>query len=300
MNWKDKRVLITGGMGMIGMELWEQLLNLGADVDIADIIDGQDLTDFKVCRDLCLEKDYVFHLAGIKGSPRMTKERPVDFMSPMLAFDRNMIVAAQQTNVKRFFYTSSIAVENPETDKYPAWAKMTAELLIEAMRIQYGNEGTKYCIGRPANVYGKYDNFDNPNAMVVTSLVKKAEDSLVDSLKTRIPAEFEVWTDGSEIRDFINAKDVARAMILITEKMPEEPIAIGSGKEYTIKRLAEAVSYYSGADNIKYLNNQIGDKRRVMDITKLKELGFELEVELEDGIKEIIDWRKDVQRQNSD
>ena len=141
---------------MIGRELVEQLIELDADVWLVDnkLLDWMDLTEKEVCNRVCAYNiDYVFHLAGVKGNPKMTKEKPVDFMGPMLQFDTNMIIAAQEAGVKRFLYTSSIAVDNPETDKYPAWAKMTAEHLIEAMRIQYP-KGTKYCIVRPSNVYG--------------------------------------------------------------------------------------------------------------------------------------------------
>ena len=178
-NWKDKKVLVCGDKGMIGQELVRQLIDLGIDFSTADIKDGFDLRDYRVCNAICSNIDIVFYLVGIKGSPKMTKERPVDFMEPMLKCDTNMITAAQSNGVKRFLYTSSIAVENPESDRFPAWAKKTGETLIEAMRIQYPIKyamsrhlddpdykpndwiGTKWCIVRPANVYGRFDNFDN-------------------------------------------------------------------------------------------------------------------------------------------
>ena len=124
MNWKDKKVLVTGSEGMIGKELVIQLEELEANV-LWNGVDFRkykslDLRDKDSCEHICRMADYVFHLVGIKGSPIMTRERPVDFMGPMLQFDTNMILAAQQYGVKKFLYTSSIAVENPQTDKYPA------------------------------------------------------------------------------------------------------------------------------------------------------------------------------------
>lgn len=279
MNWKNKRVLITGGLGMIGLELYEQLDDLGAIISVADLKDGQDLINFEVCRLECLEKDYVFHLAGVKGSPKMTNERPVDFMAPMLGFDRNMIVAAQQRNVKRFLYTSSIAVENPESDKYPAWAKMTSEMLIEAMRIQYPEDSTKYCIVRPANVYGRYDDFSNPNAMVITSMINNA-----------MAVELELWGEGNQVRDFINSKDVARGMIKAMEDMPEKPVNLCSGEGVTIKRVVELIAEYVDVPlkKVSIEGQVMGDDRRVMELN----WDFKPHISIEEGLREVIEHVK--------
>jgi len=228
-------------------------------------------------------------LVGVKGNPKMTNERPVDFMGTMLQTDVGLILAAQKAGVKRFLYTSSIAVDHPEDDKYPACAKQTAETLIEAMRVQYPNRGTlsglfgktnetEYCIVRPANVYGRYDNFDNPNAMVITSLIKTA-------LSKKM---IEIWGDGSQTRDFINAKDVARGMIKAMEEMPERPVNLCSGREVSIKQIVELISEETGA-NIKQVSTSgehFGSRRRVMDIN----WDFRPEIGIADGIKEVIGY----------
>jgi GDP-L-fucose synthase len=278
--FKGKKVLVTGSEGMIGKEL-VKLLEKRCEVIKTDIKLGKhDLRQFTHCLHLCRKADYVFHLAGVKGNPRMTNERPVDFMGPMLQFDTNMILAAQECGVKKFLYTSSIAAEHPEADFYPAWAKQTAENLISAMRIQY--KGTKYCIARPANVYGRFDNFKRDDLMVISSLIKKGLSSF---------DQLEVWGDGSPIRDFINAKDVARAMILIMEKMPKDPIPICSGQGISIKMIAEIIAKYTDTKTV-YKGKDLGAKIKIMDNSKLKKLGFKPEVSIEDGIKEVISYRK--------
>ena len=295
-DWKDKKVLVTGHLGLIGKELYEILTELGAKIYGIDknYCEKGVNCDNPTCGDLTYKRtceyyldyvkpDYVFHLAGIKGNPKMTKERPVDFMGPMLQFDTNMILAAQKYGVKKFLYTSSIAVENPQTDRFPAHAKKTGEELIHAMRVQYP-KGTEYCIVRPANVYGRYDNFENPDAMVITSLISKAikEESI------------NIWGDGSHIRDFINAKDVAKGMIDTMEQMPFEPVHLCSGYGVTIKQIAEIISRYSGKP-VKYLpvTGLLGDKARVMRPTHKF---IENHITIEDGIKEVIDYvrKKDV------
>ena len=131
-DWKDKKVLVTGSEGMIGKELVEQLEKLKAKVFRADIKDcddenyiGCNVTEkFDVEEVFNLIKpekvDYVISCFGIKGNPRMTNQSPVDFMYPMLVGDANIINYAQKYGTEYFLYTSSIAVEHPETDWYPA------------------------------------------------------------------------------------------------------------------------------------------------------------------------------------
>ena len=277
--FKYKKVLVIGSSGLIGKELVIQLKELGASVESFDITEhpGDDVTDIKSLEEGIYEQyniDYVFHLFGVKGSPKRTSEKPVDFMGPMLQGDTNSIMLAQEYGVKRFLYTSSIAVEQMETDFYPAWAKMTAEHLTKAMHIQYP-EGTKYCIVRPANVYGRYDNFDNPNSMVVTSLIRKAltEDKL------------EVWGDGTQIRDFINAKDVARGMIQAMEQMPEETVNLCSGEGVTIKDLAWTIADECGVKIVSFdPDKPRGADSRVMQLN----WDFKPEVEIKQGIKEAV------------
>lgn len=273
--FKGKRVLVTGSEGLIGKELCEILDELEAEVFGFDLELGHDVTDNDDVEHLIklIEPDYVFHLFGIKGSPKRTNEQPVDFMGPMLQGDTNVILAAQKFGVKRFLYTSSIAVEHPEEDKYPAWAKMTAENLLEAMRIQYPE--FKSCVVRPANVYGRYDNFDNEHSMVVTSLVRKAltEDKL------------EVWGDGTQIRDFINAKDCARGMIKAMEEMPDKPVNLCSGKEVTIKEIADYIAFETGK-KIEYdTSKPRGADSRVMKL----DWDFTPEVNILEGLKEVIE-----------
>ena len=269
---KRYNILITGSEGMIGKELILLLkekykLEKGTVIYEADLKLGNDLRNYDECLDLCDGMSEIYHLAGIKGNPKMTNERPADFMR-MLQFDTNMIYAAQEMRVKKFLYTSSIAVEHPESDKYPAWAKKTAETLIETMRIQYP-DGTKYAIVRPANVFGKYDNFENPNAMVITSLIKKA---------IVAPFDFEVWGDGSQERDFISATDIARGMIKVMENDIGEPVNLCSGIGVKIRDVADAIGNSFNKKVIYNKDKQVGEQRRVMEAPfKLyKKIGFEM------------------------
>ena len=304
--FKDQKVLVTGGGGMIGRSLVKLLLDRGAKITIADLTKPTDLPEgvehlqvglslIDNCLDICKGKDYVFHLAGVKGSPKMCAEQPVDFMVPMLQFNTNMMQAAFDANVKWYLYTSSVGVYAPAevfvedtvwntmpspNDRFAGWAKRMGELQAEAYGIQYGKKNIS--IVRPANVYGAYDNFNPANAMVVPSLIRKAQENDV----------LEVWGDGSQIRDFIHADDVALGMIYAVEKQITEPINLGSGKGYSIKEVVDMVVKHSGKQlEVKWLTDKpAGDKIRLFDIARAKSYGFDISVSLEEGIKNTTDW----------
>ena len=217
---------------MIGRELVALLISLGAKVKIASLDDPSsahpqaefirtDLTNFEECRKVCEGADFVFHLAGIKGSPQMMKERPASYFVPSLLFTTNMMEAARRAKAERFLFTSSVGVYGPAeifheddawktlpspNDLFGGWHKRTGELQARAYAIEY--KWDKISIVRPANVYGSFDNFDPKNAMVIPSLIARA-------LSGENP--FVVWGDGMQIRDFIHARDVAHGMAIALE-----------------------------------------------------------------------------------
>lgn len=304
--FKDKRVLITGGGGMIGRSLINQLLNKGCKITVADLTEPTDLPIgvkfykadlryFDNCLTLCKGKHFIFHLAGVKGSPQMAKEQPVDFMVPMLQFNTNMIEAAFKANVEWFLYTSSVGVYSPAeifqedsvwstfpspNDKYAGWAKRMGELQIETYKIQHNFD--RFSIVRPANVYGPYDNFNPANAMVVPSLIRKANEN--DTL--------DVFGDGTAIRDFIYADDVAKGMIFAVENKITQPLNLGSGKKHTIGDVVDLVIKYSSRNNtIQYNSSGVkGDDIRLFDMTRANSYGFEPQTTLEEGIKLTTEW----------
>lgn len=306
MNFKNKKILITGGCGMIGRSLVNQLVKEECEITVADLTaptdlpDGVrfikvDLRDFDACLRICSDKNYIFHLAGVKGSPKMALEQPKDFMVPMLQFNTNMMEAAFRSNVDWYLYTSSVGVYSPAevffedtvwstfpspNDKYAGWAKRIGELQAETYKIQHSWD--RISIVRPANVYGLYDNFNPKNAMVIPSLIRKAQENDV----------LEVFGDGSQIRDFIFADDVANGMIHAVKNKITQPINLGSGKGFTIKEIVDIVVKHSGRDiEVKWLTDApAGDKIRLFDTTRAKLYGFEASIGLEEGIKNTTDW----------
>ena len=302
--FQGKRVLVTGGAGMIGRELVDLLLKEKAEVFVADLnrpndmpkevaFRKVDLREYQNCRTVCEGMDYIFNVVGIKASPKMCHEQPADIMVPMLMFNTNMMHAAITSGVEWYLYTSSVGVYEPaevlheddvwttqpsKNDWYGGWAKRIGELQAEAYAIQ--NKSKNISIVRPANVYGKYDNFDPKNAMVIPSLIRKGYENEV----------LEVWGDGSPIRDFIHARDVARGMIHVVKNGITEPVNLGSGVGVPIRTIAEVIAECFDRP-IKWIKDApSGDPRRVFDMTRASSYGFRPEVPIAEGIRETVQW----------
>jgi GDP-L-fucose synthase len=307
--FKNKNILVTGGTGMIGRALVNKLKNYNCNITVADLNPSKtgfseveyvqaDLRYFSKCEEICKNQDFIFNVVGVKGSPQACATQPADFMVPMLQFNTNMMEAARKSGAEWYLYTSSVGVYSPAevfyeddvwktfpspNDRFAGWAKRMGELQAEAYAIQYG---WKNCsIVRPANVYGKFDNFNPVNSMVIPSLIRKAQENEI----------LEVWGDGSAIRDFIYADDVADAMINCVINKVTEPINLGSGTGYSIKDVVEKVVKHSGKDlEIKWLTDKPnGDAIRVMSTTKAESYNIIHKTNLDDGIKIVTDWFKE-------
>lgn len=307
LSFKEKKVLVTGGTGLIGRPLVELLLDEGAQVRIASLDDPSrahpeaeyhrvDLMDFSNCLKVCKGMDYVFHLAGIKGSPAVVLKKAATILVSFLRFNTNMMEAARICGVERYLFTSTIGVYSPaeifyeddvwktlpsKNDWFGGWGKRIGELQAEAYRLEYG--WNKIAIVRPANVYGAYDNFDPDNAMVIPSLIRRAldgENPLV------------VWGDGGAVRDFIHAKDVARGMLIALKNGGGQAINLGSGRGVSIKRIIEIIvgNMKSKPEIVWDTSKPTGDKKRVMDISRARKIGFQPAITIEEGIKEVMDW----------
>lgn len=305
-----KRVLVAGGTGMIGIQLVKMLVELGALVRIASLDDPsrahpnaefmfKDLTRLDNCLEVCRGMNFVFNLLGVKASPDVAANKPARFMYSTVLMEMNMLEAAYREGVSGYLLTSSVGVYAPAkilneddvwrtfpspNDWFTGWSKRIGELQVDAYRREYGWD--RIAIVRPANVYGPYDNFERENAMVVPSLIKRA-------ISGENPLK--VWGNGSAVRDFIHAKDVAMGILLVAEKMPENPVNLGSGIGVSIKTLTEIiVSNLIEKPEVLWDESKVkGDNQRILNISRAKELGFEPKLSLEQGIRETMEWYKE-------
>ena len=309
------KILITGASGMVGKHLVDMCLDKGYYVRGTDIrLDDRyleekywgenfdffqaDLRDFDRCKVLVDDIDVVFHVAGVKGSPKRAAEQPNDYFTPMLQFNTNMAEAARLQGVDWYVYTSTVGVYQPakvfkeddvwktypsENDKYAGWVKRLGELQLDCFETHYGLKN--YSIVRPANIYGEYDEFGEEST-VIASLVKKGYNDKLLS----------VWGDGTPIRDFIHAEDVARGILMSYENKITEPINLGSGDGVRIKDIASIVATHYGKEIEYDTTKPNGDNKRLMDMTRANSYGFYPEVDLETGIKRVIKYYESLQK----
>ena len=309
------KILITGASGMVGKHLVDMCLEKGYYVRGTDIrLDDRyleekywgenfdffqvDLRDFDRCKVLVDDIDVVFQVAGVKGSPKRAAEQPNDYFTPMLQMNTNMAEAARIGAVEWYVYTSTIGVYQPakvfkeddvwktfpsENDKYAGWVKRLGELQLDCFETHYGLKN--YSIVRPANIYGEYDNFGEEST-VIASLVKKGYNDKLLS----------VWGDGTPIRDFIHAEDVARGILMSYENKITEPINLGSGDGVRIRDIASIVATHYGKEIEYDTTKPNGDNKRLMDMTRANSYGFHPKVDLETGIKRVIKYYEHLQK----
>jgi GDP-L-fucose synthase len=309
-----KKILVTGGTGLIGRFVVSKLLNFNAKVTVVSLDDflvdksakhiKGDLTNFEFCKKITRNIDYAFHLSGIKGSVKVTIEKPASFFVPLLMMNTNFLEACRLNNVNRLVYTSSIGayssrevfIENeedinkPPMDMFPGWAKRMAEMQIKAYKKQYNLNN--FFVVRPCNVYGPGDNFDPENAMVIPTLMNrifKKEDPVI------------IWGDGSAVRDFAYAGDIADGIILAIVKGTGnfDFLNLGSGNGYTIKELVETLSEVVNFNYRFDKTKDTGFPKRIMDINNAKKiLDYSPKISLKEGLKETWSWYINNSNQN--
>mgnify|MGYP006095049607 FL=1 len=307
--YKNQKILITGGTGMVGIALTKLLLEKEAKITVVTLDDfnpfdervnciKKDLRHFENCVEVCKDQDYIFHLAGIKGSPAVALKQPASFFVPTVLFNTALLQAAYEAKPKHILYTSSVGVYSPaeifheddvwktfpsENDRWAGWAKRMGELQMEAYKVE--DNFDDFSIIRPANIYGPYDNFDKKNSMVVPSLIRRALES---------ENELVVWGDGSSIRDFVYCEDVAKGMLHAVNNKISEPLNIGSGTGISIKNLVEVIVKNLPEEKkieIKWdTSKPSGDKVRIMSMERATKYNFKATTTLEDGIKATINW----------
>ena len=311
--YEGKKVLVTGGTGLIGSHLVELLLERGANVrtvvhfrippvklENVEIVSG-DLTKWNACVKAVKDAEYVFHLAAFVGGVGRNVAHPAGMFTPNMLMNTQILDAARLENVDRYLYTSSACiypgnleyfVEDKGWDGPPArsnasygWVKRMGEFQAQAYSEEYG---MKTAIVRPTNAYGPRDNFDLETSHVIPALIRKA-------VERQDP--FVIWGTGESTRDLIHAKDIARGMLLALEKYAvADPVNLATGRSIKIKDLAHLILKFSGYENARLVldkTSPAGQLVRRVSTAKAKEkIGFVAQISLEEGLKETISWYK--------
>lgn len=315
--FKDKKVLVAGGTGTIGIPLVKKLKEFGAIVSVASMdstdyakrVLGEsvvyrqiDLTSFDNCLEVTKNQDYVFNLVGIKGSTGIGQTKVASYLVPMLWFQTNLMEAAFRNKIQRYMFVSSICgypySEIPkdedtmwdglpkQNDRIPGLSKRIGEIQGEAYLLEYGWDAVR--IVRPSNVYGPYDDFNPASAQVIPALIRRCLDG-ENPLK--------VWGDGTAVRDFIFSEDLANWLLDVLYRGPNcVPLNLGDGVGITIKELAECVVSVVNSDlNIEWdISKPAGDPVRILSMKKTTEYMGELpKTSLHEGIRKTVEWYKE-------
>ncbi len=310
MFYQDKKVLVAGGSGLIGSHTIEELLHRGAQVratlhskepvikdDRIEYIQC-DLTQRADCAKVVQDMDYVILCAANTSGAAVMAQNPIAHITANLLINSQILEAACLAGVSRLLFVSSTTVYPAVTypvkeeegftgEPHPSyfavgWMKRYIEKLAE---FYYQRYGMKIALIRPTNIYGPYDKFDFETSHVLPALMRRA-------VEKQNP--FEVWGDGSAVRDFMYVSDLVEALLLTLENYAEcQPLNIGSGQPVTIKESVELILRVTGnpATAIYDASKPTTIPFRVVDLTKAETvLGFKAKVSLEEGLKKTIDW----------
>lgn len=301
----DKRILLTGGAGFVGVHVTKILLAKG--INKKQIIIPRsikyDLRDMDVCMKITKNIDVIIHLAGSVGGIGYNQKNPGSLFYNNITMGVNLIESARVNKAKKFVCIGTICVypkhtpvpfkeENiwngyPEETNAPyGIAKKALLVMLQAYRQQYKFNGI-YLL--PVNMYGPGDNFDPKSSHVIPALIKKIHEAKKHNKK-----EVVVWGDGSASREFLYIDDAAKAIVHATEKFNKpNPINIGAGFEITIKDLVTKLTKlmeYKG--NIVWdTRKPNGQPRRYLDVSQAtKHFGFTAKVNFDEGLKKTVEW----------
>ena len=241
--------------------------------------------------------DYVFLAAAKVGGIIANNTYRADFLYENLAIQNNVIHAAYLNQVTKLMFLGSsciypkmapqplkesyllTGVLEPTNEPY-AIAKIAGIKMCEAYRAQYGCD---FISVMPTNLYGPNDNYDLQNSHVLPAMIRKFHEA-----KERGDATLELWGTGSPMREFLYADDLAEACLFLMENYSDaELVNIGTGVDVTIKELAETVQQIVGFEGeIRWdVSKPDGTPRKLMDVSKLHQLGWKHHIELVDGIR---------------
>jgi len=296
-------ILVAGTTGLVGSAIVREFERVGKlvkgisskDVDLLDR-----KATFAYLADL--KPAIVIDAAARVGGIGANNSHPVDFLTQNIQIQSNLMDAAHQASVKNFVFLGSSCIyprncaqpikeeyiltgELEQTNSAYAIAKIAGLELIKSYRKQFGH---KWISVMPTNLYGPNDNFDLENSHVFPALIRK----FVEGMRNNA-ASVTLWGSGSPKREFLHVDDLAKAILVCLEKYDsDQHINIGTGEDLEIKELAEKISKAAGftGEIIWDSNKPDGTPRKVLDISKITNLGWKPSISLDSGIAQTVQW----------
>lgn len=301
MNKNDK-IFVAGHRGLVGSAIKRGLEKKGYTNIVTRTHKELDLTDSKAVSEFfeAEKPDYVILSAAKVGGIQGNNTFPVEFFTENMKIQLNVITNAFKQNVKKLLFLGSSCIypknaPQPMKEEYLLSSKlektneMYALAKISGLKLcaSYNREyNTDYISVMPCNLYGLNDNYDTKNAHVLPMLVRRFHEAKEAGLK-----EVTVWGTGTPLREFMYAGDLAKAVVYLMENKSAKEIGefinIGTGTEVTILELAQMIKKIVGFEGELVFDKSKpdGTMRKLMDVSRINNLGWKAETSLEEGIK---------------
>jgi GDP-L-fucose synthase len=306
---RDARVYVAGHAGLVGSAIVRRLEAEGFSNILTASRAQLDLRDqaevshwFKANR-----PEYVFLVAGTVGGILANSTRPAEFIYDNLMIHGTVVHAAHEYDVTKLLYLGSSCIYPRQatqpitedqlltgplepTNEWYAIAKIAGIKLCQAYRRQYGRD---FVSAMPTNLYGPNDNFDLTSSHVLPAMIRKFHDAKIAG-----GGQVEIWGTGSPMREFLHVDDLADACLFLLEHYSDDGhVNVGTGVDLSIRELAEKVRdvVCPSAELVFDTSKPDGTPRKVLDVTKLRSLGWSPTIDLDTGIRATYRWFLDQQ-----
>ncbi|NNC82685.1 MAG: GDP-L-fucose synthase [Flavobacteriales bacterium] len=298
---KQARIYVAGHRGMVGSAIVRALEDAGFDNLLLRSSGELDLTNQQATLEFFQEyrPEYVFLAAAKVGGIQANNVYRADFLYRNLMIEANVIHSAHLTDVSKLLFLGSSCIypkmapqplneeylltgELEPTNEPYAIAKIAGIKLAESYRRQHGRN---YISAMPTNLYGPNDNYDLENSHVLPALLRKFHEAKMEDQDT-----VEIWGTGSPRREFLHVDDLASACLFMMENYDEEPfLNIGTGEDISIKELALMIKEIVGfeGDLTFDTSRPDGTPRKLMDVSRIRSLGWEPKIGLQEGIRQV-------------
>ena len=303
MNKKEK-IYIAGHKGMVGSAVWRALEKRGYTNLIGVSSTKLNLRNQQAVLDFYKEEkpSIVIDAAAKVGGILANKDYPYNFLMQNMQIQNNLIDGALNSGIEKFIFLGSSCIypkfapqplkeeyllTDPlePTNEWYAIAKISGVKACQAIRNQYGKDFVSLM---PTNLYGYFDNFDLQSSHVLPAMLRKFHEAKING---NTPVK--LWGSGTPMREFLFVDDMAEAVVFALEnKLPEYLYNIGSGKDITIKQLAETIQNVVGhkGDIIWDNSKPDGTPRKLLDVSKMKSLGWHYSTNLKEGVEKTYQW----------
>jgi GDP-L-fucose synthase len=295
----NSKIFVAGHKGMVGSAIVRRLTELGytniitADKNRLNLLNQIHVQSFFADE----MPEYVFLAAAKVGGIKANNEMKGDFIYDNLMIQSNVIKSSKDYNVKKLLFLGSSCIYpkmspqpikeeyllsgylEPTNDAY-AIAKIAGIKMCQSFNQQYD---TNFISVMPTNLYGPNDNYDLNNSHVLPAMIRKFHEAKLEN-KDKV----EIWGTGTPMREFLYVDDLADACYyLMMNYNGSEVVNVGTGEDITVKDLAIIIKEVVGYEGDIYFNTNMpdGTPRKLLDVSKLKDLGWEYKTSLREGIQ---------------